>query len=140
MTTAQVLHAQTVFEKKTFAKQALKNQLFVSGWMLENELDLLQRGQSVDFVEICIAIKSDTPVGVALYYIPNASRGCFSIFPDKATICFVLATHRNEGIGRKLVQGFGVMLSDMNAWLGEVGSDTFWKNVGVEYKGVFLPS
>ncbi len=133
--TIHITIAQTEDEKSLLAMKALDEHLFVNGWMLQGELLKIKRHETVKFAEICLAKKDDEVVGVALYFTPDSKDHTFGA---NSVICYVRPTHRREGIGTKLVNGFGVDTSIMKSYMGTEYSPSFWRAVKTNYQGVFV--
>ncbi|PPD55472.1 MAG: hypothetical protein CTY12_00420 [Methylotenera sp.] len=135
----RVFVASNLDQKREFAKQAVDNHLYYSGWMLFDELNNIQCDKQGEITEICVAIDDQTPIGVAIYYTPidRSTIGVGSVFPAHSVICFVKQNKRRKGIGRKMIESFGVPLSDMKSWRGEEQSSKFWTNIGTNYRGVW---
>lgn len=129
--------AKTEEEKSMFAATALSERLYERGWMLQRELCCIQQCETVKFVEICLAKKEDEVVGVALYFTPETGNHPEATYEEHAVVCYVRPSHRREGIGTKLINGFGVDPSIMKSYRGNDISPLFWAAAKTNYQGWF---
>lgn len=85
-------------EKNSFqelAKIAIKNRLFVSGWLLNSVLHQIKNGTLL--AKVVLHYENNTPVAVAVNIV-DAS------YFDYKTMVFVRKTQRNKGIGSKILK------------------------------------
>lgn len=109
-------------ENQINADIALKNRLYVSGYMLSGVLIKIRSGK-LD-ARVVIHVENENPVGVAVY-IPSA-------FTYYETMIFVRKSMRNRGIG-------SILLEKLNApkktrvGVGCSASRNFWHKNGFSY-------
>lgn len=110
---------------------ALKNRLYVSGWMLSSHLKAIRDGRLNSIVKL--HYEDGKPFAVITANKPY--EGFDSKILDTNTTnleIFVKKIYRNKGIGRKLVSELGNSLNFGS--LGIDGSQQFWEKVGVRFQ------
>jgi len=114
--------AKTDNEVMKFCDLALKNRLFVPGWMLSEWLVNVRKDPRVDFHNIAICQVDGITVGV-------------SVVQDNDVIwIFVKKSYRHQGIGRRLIKCLDRNLPFsciQGHYRGAPGSVDFFKKVGV---------
>lgn len=103
---------------KSAADIALKNRLYVSGWLLSRTLKHIRKYNYCN--SIILAYEHGIPVGVALR---NAHNSPIQVFVKKS--------YRHKGIGTKLVKSLQKELGIVQAAYGIAGSGEFYKKVGI---------
>lgn len=107
---------------------ALKNRLYVSGWMLSSHLKAIRDGKINSIVKL--QYEDGKPVGVVTMNRPYEGFDP-EHFDTKVTNVeiFVKKAYRKKGIGRKLIAQLE-NCPKLGGW-GVDGSQRFWKKVGV---------
>jgi len=102
------------------AKKAISNRLYVSGWLLRNQLEklIVTYGHHHTIV-LCESVGSNKPIAVG---IRNNETNCVMIFVRKA--------ERRKGIGTVI----GKILLNEKAWslAGIDASVDFWNSLGYD--------
>jgi GNAT superfamily N-acetyltransferase len=109
-------------ENQINADIALKNRLYVSGYMLSGVLIKIRSGK-LD-ARVVIHVENENPVGVAVY-IPNE----FSYYE---TMIFVRKAMRNRGIGSSLLEKLNAP-KKTRVGVGCSASRNFWYKNGFNY-------
>lgn len=109
-------------ENQINADIALKNRLYVSGYMLSGVLIKIRSGK-LD-ARVVIHVENDTPVGVAVT--------SFSQFSYYGTMIFVRKSMRNRGIGSKLLEQLKAS-KNTRVGVGCIASRNFWNKHGFYY-------
>lgn len=113
-----------MLENKNKAEIALKNRLFVSGWLLNKILNQVKNGFISANLEIYY--ENELPVGVAV----NITEENYN---DYKTMIFVKKSYRNKGIGSKLIKQLNPSIDSM-VGKGVPNSVNFWVKNG--YKNI----
>lgn len=107
---------------------ALKNRLYVSGWMLSSHLKYIRDGKLNSIVKL--HYEDGKPVGVVTVNKPYECFDSKILDTNTANLeIFVKKIYRNKGIGRKLIAELGEF-PKFGGW-GIEGSHQFWRKVGV---------
>ncbi|MDD4308674.1 MAG: hypothetical protein PHU53_07720 [Thermoplasmata archaeon] len=110
--------ASTINQKKEFAKLALKNRLYVSGWQLFKELNLISK-----YAESDIVICSYMGIVIAVHVCDETGFGMWF-----CRMCF-----RKNGIAKRMTQ---IMQANghrkMSAGTGRKDCTGFFQKVNVE--------
>jgi GNAT superfamily N-acetyltransferase len=109
-------------ENQINADIALKNRLYVSGYMLSGVLVKIRSGK-LD-ARVVIHVENDIPVGVAVTD--------FSHFSYYGTMVFVRKSMRNRGIGSKLLEKLNAS-KNTRVGVGCTASSKFWRKNGFYY-------
>jgi GNAT superfamily N-acetyltransferase len=109
-------------ENQINADIALKNRLYVSGYMLSGVLVKIRNGKFD--ARVVIHIENEIPVGVAVY-IPNE-------FFYYQTMIFVRKSMRNRGIGSQLLEKLKAPRRT-RVGIGCTASRNFWNKHGFYY-------
>ena len=113
---------ELINENQINADIALKNRLYVSGYMLSGVLVKIRNGK-LD-ARVVIHIENDIPVGVAVTD--------FSHFSYYGTMVFVRKSMRNRGIGSKLLEKLKAS-KHTRVGVGCPASRSFWHKNGFGY-------
>ncbi|MBX9837675.1 MAG: GNAT family N-acetyltransferase [Silvanigrellaceae bacterium] len=115
-----MLALQTILTNKEKAEIAIKNRLFVAGWLLNEKLHEIKNGQIA--ANVNLHYEDNIPVAVAIEILEDD-------YYDYKTMVFVRKSYRNKGIGSNLVKSLN---ANNNSPVGK-GTDNsikFWLKLG----------
>lgn len=112
------------------ANIALRNRLYVSGFLLSGVLKDIRAGHACGVVNI--HYEDDIPVGVIVHVTDGTLTDDLSCYYD--LMVFVRKSHRNKGIGKKLVNELNVS-TDLKVGRGSQHSLNFWHSLGFDIYG-----
>ena len=115
-----MLALKTTLTNKEKAEIAIKNRLFVAGWLLNEKLHEIKNGQIA--ANVNLHYEDNIPVAVAIEIIEED-------YYDYKTMVFVRKSHRNKGIGSKLIKDLN---PSKNGYVGKgIGTSiNFWVKHG----------
>ena len=112
------------------ANIALRNRLYVSGFLLSGVLKDIRAGHADGIVNL--HYEDDIPVGVIVHVTDGILTDDLSCYYD--LMIFVRNAHRNKGIGKKLVNELNVS-TRLKVGRGSRYSQNFWSSLGFNTYG-----
>jgi hypothetical protein len=108
-------------QAKIGADIALKNKLYVAGWMLTGRLQRIRRSETTAAV-ISIAYENDTPIAIAL-------------FSGTEMQVFCRASKRRQGIGSLCIDHIRSHIgeTDVLVYRGVDGAEQFWESTKIKH-------